>query len=197
MKKILILMFMVLSVSVFADWAYKHNGGKISPLKTTSNKAGETIADYLANGFTVTTDRLALYNLLVSTGQEQAAIDRGIIPTAQEKILAETVFGKLEIREVFDEIILVAKVDAVAEVPATETTPLIPAVQAVAQVTLGDLLTRVLASNPKFATYWADADRGIDITYPTVVEALASFPVTLDIPALKLAILTNRQAKAK
>ena len=98
MKKIFAVVLMVLSVSVFADWAYKNTNGKISPLRVTSNKAGETVADYQAKGFTVTTDKLALYNLLVSTGQEQAAISRGIVPTAVEKILAQSKFLKLDIR---------------------------------------------------------------------------------------------------
>lgn len=128
-------------------------------------------------------DNVKIYNGAVrfKTAEEKQA---EILTAQQTAILKETVFSKLEITEVLDEQVIVQAV------PATETTP------EVKQVTLRDILDQVLKSNPKFEQYWNDADKGIDLTYPKVVEALASFPVTLDIPALKLAILANRQKKA-
>lgn len=183
MKRILIgLLFVMFSAMCFpAEYAYKMVNGKFGKLDKIEASQAD---DYRADGFTVTSDVVAVYDMAVSFGQEQSAKVKGIVPTAQDRILKETTFGKLEITEVLDEQVIVQAV------PATETTP------EVKQVTLRDILDQVLKSNPKFEQYWNDADKGIDLTYPKVVEALAQFPVALDIPALKLAILAKRQQKA-
>lgn len=183
MKKLLIgLLFVAFSMAGFpAEYAYKMANGKFGKLHKITAEHADT---YRADGFTVTSDVVWVYDSAVAWGQEASARMKGIVPTAQDRILKETTFGKLEITEVLDEQVIVQAV------PATETTP------EVKQVTLRDILDQVLKSNPKFEQYWNDADKGIDLTYPKVVEALAQFPVTLDIPALKLAILANRQKKA-
>jgi hypothetical protein len=175
MKKILVTVLMVLSVSVFADWAYKVTGGKISPLKTIT--AGQS-AEYHAKGFTVTSDRLALYNLLVSTGQEQAAIDRGIVPTAQERILAQSKFLKLDIRRAMrDMIISQTRIAAlVYGEPDVVTT-----------VTNESVLDAILESNAIIKKDWTDSTE-INLADPLVIQALGAG--NIDVNAVKLKILT-------
>lgn len=209
MKKLLIgFLLVAFSMVCFSadQYAYKMANGKFGKLEKITAEQADA---YRANGYVVTSDKVAVYNMAVSFGQEQSAIQKGIIPTAQDKILAETVFSKMEIRKTFDSIIIVPEIKgspAIPEVPAVpahDGIPEIPAIAAVpevlpvAQVTLGDILTNVLKSNEKFATYWADADKGIDITDPIVIEALSQFPVQLNMSTLKLAILQVRNNKAQ
>jgi hypothetical protein len=171
-------------------WFYRQSGDRFSKFRNENNLKGLS-----TEGLSIAETNLDAYKVVKAVMKadqvEGFCRQYGITVTAEELILQETVFGKLEIRETFDGITIT---EAVPEIPATETAPAVPAV---AKVTLGDLLNSVLDGNKKFAIYWADADQGIDITYPTVVEALSSFPVPLDINALKLAILANRQKKAK
>ena len=175
MKKIFTVLLMVLSVSVFADWAYKNTNGKISPLKTIT--AGEASA-YQGQGFTVTADRLALYNLLVSTGQEQAAIDRGIVPTATEKILAQSKFLKLDIRRAMRDMVIsqTRVAAAVYGEPDTVTT-----------VTNESVLDAILASNEVMKKDWNDSTE-INLNDPLVIQALSAG--NIDANAVKLKIST-------
>lgn len=175
MKKIFAVVLMVLSVSVFADYAYKMAGGKVGKLKVITAEQAQT---YQAQGYTVTTDRLALYNLLASTGQEQAAIDRGIVPTAQEKILAQSKFLKLDIRRAMrDMVISQTRVAAlVYGEPDTVTT-----------VTNESVLDAILASNEVMQKDWQDSTE-INLNDPLVIQALSAG--NIDANAVKLKILT-------
>jgi hypothetical protein len=175
MKKIFTVLLMVLSVSVFADYAYKMVGGKVGKLKVITEAQ---TADYRGQGFTVTADRLALYNLLVSTGQEQAAIDRGIIPTPAERILAQSKFLKLDIRRAMRDMIIsqTRVAAAVYGEPDVVTT-----------VTNESVLDALLASNPMMQKDWNDSTE-INLADPLVIQALSAG--NIDVSTVKLKILT-------
>ena len=175
MKKLLLIGFLLIGISAFC---------------------AEKTRQFDADGKPLAFGKIGVYQLVCATDTEwnnsgcpdNVKLENGAVrfKTAEEKqadvltaqqaaILKETVFGKLEIREVFESIII----------------------QESPKQTLGDVLNQVLDSNSKFKDYWADADKGIDLTYPMVADALASFPVQLDINALKLLILQNRMKKAQ
>ena len=175
MRKLFIVVLMVLSVSVFADYAYKMVGGKVGKLKVITEAQ---TADYQAQGYTIEANRLAMYNRLVAAGQEQAAIDRGIVPTAQEKILAQSKFLKLDIRRAMrDMVISQTRVAAlVYGEPDTVTT-----------VTNESVLDAILASNEVMQKDWQDSTE-INLNDPLVIQALSAG--NIDANAVKLKILT-------
>lgn len=90
MKKILVLVLMVLTVSVFADYAYKMQGGKVCKFKVIPS--GFT-SDYAANGWTVSIDKIATEK---AVGADVFARYDSISPA--ERILTQSIFKKLDIR---------------------------------------------------------------------------------------------------
>jgi hypothetical protein len=94
MKKLLISLLLVATLGLFGadNYAYKVSNGRYFPIKVIPSEQADT---YKAQGFTVETDKLAVYNKLVSAGQEKEAIRAGINPSFSEKFMVLKTVSKL------------------------------------------------------------------------------------------------------
>lgn len=175
MKKIMVAILMMLSVGVFAEYAYMTNAkdGKIWQFKSITP---EQIAEYQGKGYTIETSRLVMYNRLVADGLKTFAEQQGITPTAQEKILAQSNFSKLDIRRAMRAMIIsqtriAAAVYGEPDIVTTVTN----------EAVLDALLT-----NETFKKDWQDATE-INLDDAMVKQALTG--ANVDVNAVKLKIL--------
>jgi hypothetical protein len=177
MKKLLIAVLMVGVIGLFAadNYAYKvSNVGRIYPIKIITENQ---IADYQTQGYTIESNRLSMYNKLVACKQEDVAVRFCIVPTAAEKILAQSKFAKLDIRRAMRAMVIRQTRVAAATYGDPDT---------IFTVTNEAVLDAILESNETIKKDWNDAAE-INLNDPLVIQALGAG--NIDVNAVKLQIL--------